>query len=419
MVFSSCTKASEKNSGNPDDVQNIEVYTFKTKNTTEYFATLSSLRVFDDFSNPNNINKFDELWLDLKDILNQIENDVSVALESSDIYKFNQLNYGESILISDNTAKILKIAKDAHNSSRGLYDPSVYPLVDLWAFAPRFNKPGYSPEFSYDRERISNIFPLPDKKYIEGFLKLADFNNIVLSGDEEKGYTLTKNIETVTIDGITYEAKLDLGGIAKGYAVDAAMELLKEYGYEYGYFSCGRSSIGILKNASKASVENDTFRYNLEIRKPRQGNTDSISFMSIAIKDARISSSGDYDHNYEIEGIIYSHIIDSKTGFPMNTIFENSQKGIATATVIGDNTTMCDAVSTAICLMDLKEALEYINSHKDTYKVMLVLYNSNYNYYEVITNLDADEYLIHDDAYELASVLDNEGNIIYEGQLIK
>jgi thiamine biosynthesis lipoprotein len=179
------------------------------------------------------------------------------------------------------------------------YDPTVYPLVDLWAFTPRFSNPGYQKELPYDRERTEHGFPLPDEKYIKGFTKLADFKDVILSGDEVKGYTLTKNIKPVTIDGITYQAKLDLGGIAKGYAVDVAMKMLRDYGYNYGYFSSGTSSIGVLKSASKKSVENGTFRYDLEIRKPRKGSTDENSFMSVAIKDARLSSSGDYDHEYE------------------------------------------------------------------------------------------------------------------------
>ncbi len=103
----------------------------------------------------------------------------------------------------------------------------------------------------------------------------------------------------------------------------------------------------------------------------------------------------------------------------MNAIHDGPQKGIATVTIIGENATMCDALSTAICLMDINEALKYVNNQKSNYKVIMVLYNSDYDYYEVLTNLDSDEYIIHDDAYRLASIIDDEGNINYTGTLLK
>ncbi|KPU43334.1 thiamine biosynthesis lipoprotein ApbE precursor [Oxobacter pfennigii] len=419
LALSGCVNALKPEGTNSKDILDLDKYTLRTKNTTEYFATVSSLRVSSDFSAPAGINRYDKFWEELKDVMEQIEKDVSVSVESSDISRFNMLNYGESISISTHTANIVKIAKEAYESSGGLYDPTVYPLVDLWAFTPRFNSPEYKPQLPYDRNRTEYGFSLPDEKYITEFIKLADFKNVILSGDGGKGYTLTKNIKPVTIDGIIYQAKLDLGGIAKGYAVDVAMEMLKDYEYNYGYFSCGRSSIGVLKSASKKSVENKTFRYNLEIRKPRKGNTEENSFMSAAVRDTGISSSGDYDHAYEIDGTIYSHIIDAKTGFPMNAIHEGAQKGIATVTVFGENATMCDAVSTAICVMDINKALEYVNNNKLNYKVIIVLYNSDYNYYEVLTNLDSDEYIIYDDAYRIASTIDDDGNINYSGTLLK
>jgi thiamine biosynthesis lipoprotein len=400
------------------DVADFEAFTLRTKNTIDYFATVSTLRVFDDFSEPKNMIKYDQFWAELKDIMQQIQNDASLSIDTSDISRFNELKYGESMPISKHTANMLKISKEAFNLTEGLFDPTIYPLIDLWAFSPRFNVPGYNPVLPYDRIRSAAGFELPDEKYIEGFTYLVDFNNVLLTGDEESGYTVKKNIKPVIIDGITYEAKLDLGGIAKGYAVDITMAMLKDYGYDYGFFSSGRSSIGLRKSASKKSVENGTFRYELEIRKPRKGNTEENTFMSVAIKDSSVSSSGDYDHNYELDGKIYTHIIDGYTGYPMNSKHERPQKGIATVTVFGESAAMCDAISTAICLMDINEALEYVNRDRFNDKIIIVLYHSERDYYEVLTNLDSDEFVINDDAYILASSIDDNGSMIYTGNLM-
>lgn len=418
FFLTSCTFTDKPDNNMSKPQIDFGLYTLRTKNTIDYFATVSTLRVFDDFSDPQNMIMFDKFWEELKNIMQQIQNDVSLSVETSDISRFNDLAYGESIMITTHTANMIKISKEAYDLTEGLFDPTIYPLIDLWAFSPRFNLPGYKPEFPYDRIRTSAGFALPEEKYIEGFTHLVDFGNILLSGNEESGYRLTKNIRPVIIDGITYQAKLDLGGIAKGYAVDIAMAMLENYGYNYGYFSSGRSSIGLRKSASKKSVENETFRYELEVRKPRKGNTEANTFMSVAIKDLCVSSSGDYDHNYEIDGIIYTHIIDAYTGYPMNSILLGPQKGIATVTVFGESAAMCDAISTAICLMDIGEALAYVNSDRFNDNIIIVLYNSEKDYYEVLTNLDSDTYIINDDAYRLASSIGHDGSIIYTGNLL-
>ncbi|HRC79998.1 MAG TPA: FAD:protein FMN transferase [Sedimentibacter sp.] len=397
----------------------LKNYTSRTKHTGDYFSTISILRVFDDFSKPENMKKYDDFWDDLKDMMNQIQEEVSVSVETSDIARFNELEYGQSLPVSNHTANIIKIAKEAYELTGGIFDPTVYSLVDLWAFTPRFNSLSYKPQFPYDRDRTQEGSSLPEEKYIKGFVDLADFSKIVLSGDEESGYYLTKNIEPVTIDGVTYQGKIDLGGIAKGYVVDLAIKMLNDAGYAYGYFSSGTSSLGMMKSATDESVENGTYRFDLQIRKPRKGNNDENSYMSVAIKDASISSSGDYDHSYEIDGVLYSHIIDAETGYPMNTLRGKPQKGIATVTVIGRSAAMCDALSTSICLMELDEALKFANNIKADYKTIIVLYNKDYDYYEVLTNIPEDEYHIHDDAYRIASSLDQAGNIIYRGTLLK
>jgi hypothetical protein len=103
----------------------------------------------------------------------------------------------------------------------------------------------------------------------------------------------------------------------------------------------------------------------------------------------------------------------------MNTLRGKPQKGIATVTVIGRSAAMCDALSTSICLMELDEALKFANNIKADYKTIIVLYNKDYDYYEVLTNIPEDEYHIHDDAYRIASSLDQAGNIIYRGTLLK
>jgi len=413
-------------SGRPDSShtgsvknQDLSAYTSKGSQTIAYFSTVSSLILYDDFSDPANILRFESVWDEVLVILEEIQNAVSLSVPSSDLARFNALAAGESLKISPVTAEICKIAKEAYNATDGLFDPTIYPLVDLWGFTPRFNTNQYAPTLPYDRNRTDTGFALPEGRYIEAFVKLVDFSKIHLSGDAQNGYALTKLIQPVTVDGISYQAQLDFGGIAKGYAVDRVTRLLQDRGYAYGSFSCGGSSIALLKNASKRSLENGTYRFALGLRKPRNSVSTEDIYMSVATRDVRLSSSGDYDHSYVVDGIIYSHIIHPRTGYPMNTPVSGNQKGLAVLTLLSENAGYADAITTALCVMGFENALEFINDHPDIGQVITVLYHTERAFYEVVTNIPEPEFEILDPAYRLASHLDTGRKILYDGTLLK
>jgi thiamine biosynthesis lipoprotein len=289
----------------------------------------------------------------------------------------------------------------------------------LWGFTPRFNTGQYAPSLAYDRVRTETGFKLPESRYIEAFLKLVDFSKIRLSGDAQSGYTLTKLIQPGQVDGVDYQAQLDFGGIAKGYAVDRVNRLLQDRGYAYGSFSCGGSSIALLKNASKRSLENGTYRFALGLRKPRNSASTEDIYMSVATKDVLLSSSGDYDHCYVVDGVIYSHIIHPRTGYPMNTPVSGNQKGMAVLTLLSDMAGYSDALTTALCLLDFDAALRFMNEKLHNAQVVLVLYDSKSAFYEVVTSIPEAEFEIHDTIYRLASHLDSNGNILYDGTLLR
>lgn len=394
-------------------------YTSKGVQTVAHFSTVTSLIVYDDFSVPANVLRFEETWAEIQQVLDRIDKAVSVSIESSDTSRFNALDHGESIRISKDAANIFKVAREAYTATGGLYDPTVLPLVDLWGFTPRFNTNDYAPQHPYDRIRIGSAYSLPDEKFISSFLKLVDFSRVVLAGDDQTGHTLTKLIPPVTVDGVEYKAQLDFGGIAKGYAVDCVTQLLNERGYEYGSFSCGGSSILLLKNASARSVENGTFRFSLGLSKPRKTDSDESVYMTVAAKDVRLSSSGDYDHSYVLDDTIYSHIIHPKTGYPMNTPAGPDQKGIAVLTILSGSAALDDAMTTALCLMGFEEAIRFYNESMKDYRMTMVLFNQAHSFYEVVTNIPEDEFTIMDPAFVLASHLDGDRNIVYQGTLLK
>lgn len=405
-VFSACNQDQEK------------TITGKGKSTSAYFGTETILYLYDDFTLSGSEEKFEKAWTSAKNILAEIEEAVSISVESSDISKFNELKYGESMQISELTFDLLTEAKNAYADTNGLYDPTVYNLVDLWGFTPRFNDYNYSPSTKYDRAYENGALPLPQEKYISAFTKLADFSKIEILGNEKDGYTIVKNIQSVEIDGEVFQAKMDLGGVAKGYAVKKIEQSIRAQGYEYGYINCGSSSMALLKSYSKTAVDNKTYKFDLGIRKPREGGSDEGIYLKARTSDVMLSSSGDYEHSYYLDGKIYCHIVNPFTGLPMNIGKEGNQKGISTITVIGGSGDYDDALSTALCLMEFDEALKYINENLMDMKIFVVLFDQTSEKYEFLTNVDETEYFVVDNAYSLASKLEN-GKIIYTGSILK
>lgn len=393
-------------------------YTMMSRQTTDYFGTVSALFLYVDESDPDSTDGFLETWQAVKDLLSEIDSAVSLSKETSDISRFNALTLGQSLPLSPHTANILKTAKEVYAATGGLYDPTVYPLVDLWGFTPRFNQSSYAPSMPYDRSYTEGKLPLPDPEDIRALLPLVDFSQILLTGSEETGYTLIKNISPISLGGVTIEAQLDLGGIAKGYAVDCVMALLRDRGYEYGHFVCGGSSMAFLQNASKSAREKDSRAYQVGVHKPRQGASNASAFFTLPLQTKALSSSGDYSHNRLYDAILYCHIIDPRTGYPINTPAINSQEGIAAVTVTGDNAAYCDALSTALCIMGPEDAIAYANAHLTDRDVILVFYRAGENAYEVVTNL-YEGFTLPDEAYILAGEGNENRHITYRGQLFQ
>lgn len=198
--------------------------------------------------------------------------------------------------------------------------------------------------------------------------------------------------------------------------MDLVDEMLEQAGYDYGYFSCGGSSIGLRKSAGKAQRRTNDPHFTLDIRSPRETASGGTTYASLRVMDKALSSSGDYESNYEIDGQVYCHIVSPFTGYPVNVNPDGAQSGICTVTLLSGSATEDDALTTALCLMGPQTAIDYINeslSHRD---VVLVFFKQGEARYEVVTNMEA--ITLTDPAFELASRTGEQGGIVYTGNLI-
>ena len=393
-------------------------FTARRFSTTAFFGTINTLSVYEDLSRPENNARIRQTWEEVKAILARVEQAVSVTQPESDIARFNELKYMESMDIRPETAELVSLAIRLHQQTGGYYDPTVYPLVDLWGFSPRFIR-STMPVMPYDRQMAEGVLPPPDPRYIAAFRQLVSMEGVGLTGNAESGFRLTKRTPGVWVDGVCYQAGLDLGGMAKGYATDLVMRLLREKGFQFGHFSSGTSSMGLLKTASASARESQDSRFHLEIRKPRETALPDGAYATIAIQDEALSSSGDYDHNYQLDGDIYSHLINPFTGYPVNTPSGGVQQGIATVTLTSGSAAEDDAYTTALCLMGPYRALDFYNTHLRDRDIALVLFRGDRDAFEVVSNIPPDRLTLLDPAYRLASRLGEDGGLRYTGDFFK
>jgi thiamine biosynthesis lipoprotein len=149
--------------------------------------------------------------------------------------------------------------------------------------------------------------------------------------------------------------RIDLGGIAKGYAVDRGIDVLKSLGVTRAYVSAGGDSRIIGDRFGKPWI--------VGIRDPRKGPDSVIS--RIPLVDAAISTSGDYERYFEENGVRYHHIIDPHTG--------HSASKVRSATVIGPYATRTDGLSKTAFVLGPEKAMEIYNRIDDIDAIIVKL----------------------------------------------
>lgn len=182
--------------------------------------------------------------------------------------------------ISPELLEVLKTSIKYSELTRGLFDVTIGPVTKLWDFK---QEPPYK---------------LPAKDRLEAALSLVDYKRIKIesrtAGDDRWQGALEPGM------------KLDLGGIAKGYAVDRAIEVLLKKGIAHGLVNAGGDIRTIGLNHKKKS-------WRIGIQHPRE---DKI-LTALELKDLSVATSGDYERFFIKDGIRYHHIIDPRTGYPV------------------------------------------------------------------------------------------------------
>ncbi len=267
--------------------------------------------------------KAEQLAAQVEAEMQRIEARMSPYIENSELSAINRPGQAEARVISEELYRVLETAQSISRASDGVFDIS---------FA--------SVGFLYDyREHVR-----PGDKQLKDALDAVDYRSIVLEEIAARGDEPAK----FQISLLRPQMKIDLGGIAKGYAVDRGIALLREQGVEAALVNAGGDS-RLLGDRGKDMQSGETIPWMIGIRHPRDKAQNALR---LPLADTAISTSGDYER-YFIDGDErVHHIINTRTG--------HSTLGIASASVIGEQSILCDALATAVFASGVERGLGLI-----------------------------------------------------------
>lgn len=254
--------------------------------------------------------------------LDEINEMASVSISTSDVYKINSASGKNYVKIHPEIFKMIKNSMEYSQLSDGAWDITLGPIINLWGIGT-------------DNERI----PLDEE--IKAKLLLVGYEKISIN-ENDNSVMLQK-------EGMA----IDLGGIAKGFATDEVLKIYKKYNIENGLINLGSSSIYAL---GKNKDNND---WSVGIKHPR--SEDPSAYMGIIkLSNESLSTSGDYERCFIKDNKRYHHIIDPKTGYPVDN-------GVISDTIVIDGNTvdngmLCDLLTTTVFTLGPEKGLKLIDS---------------------------------------------------------
>lgn len=263
--------------------------------------------------------------------LEQINRSMSTFRPDSEISRFNKLTDTQKTLkVSEDFWRVLETARSVYALTRGAWDGTVYPLINLWGFTN-----GRPPAHLPSRSRIAVILPQ------------VGFHHIRML----PGRRLQKDDPRV---------QLDLASIAKGYGVDCIAALIRAEGFSDFLVEIGGEVVA-------SGRRRDGQPWQVGVSRPEPGDSPDDVYRVLALTNSSLATSGDYRNFFEIDGRLYSHVIDPRTGYPVNN-------GVVSVSVITPTCTLADGLATGIMVMGPQKGLDMINRF-DNAECLIVVKN--------------------------------------------
>ena len=223
--------------------------------------------------------------------------------------------------LHEDTQALLKRALEVSDSTDGIFDCTIEPVMDAWGFT-------------------TQNYRVPSADELQQLLTHVDYKQVQQNGSDVS---------------IPADVQVDLGGIAKGYTSDRIMQVFADNGVTSGIVSLGG-------NVQALGCKPDGSKWRVAVQDP---NDEGENFAVVEIADEAVITSGGYQRYFEEDGATYHHIIDPRTGYPADS-------GVISSTIISHDGTLADGLSTSLFIMGVDDALDYWRAHKEEFDAILM-----------------------------------------------
>lgn len=261
--------------------------------------------------------RLDEACALLTGQLNELEARFSAFLPDSELSSLNRQPAAIPLPVSAEMQAILNMAEMAFHNSGGAFDVTVGPLMALWGFR-------------------GNTLPehAPADEDIAAVLDTVGWQHVVLSND--------------TVQLLRPGLQLDLGALAKGYAVDCVCETLAEAGFTNALVNLG----GNMRALGHAAAGRP---WRIAVRHPMEPDS-SLGTLTLTDKQA-VATSGGYERFVILDGQHFAHIMDARTGRPA--------QAMAGVTAVAASAMLADVLSTALFILGTEDGRALLDNHPD------------------------------------------------------
>jgi len=253
------------------------------------------------------------------DEMRHIDESMSVYKPTSEVSKVNSLAVQQPVTISPELFKLLTTALEYSRITEGAFDITYASVGYMYDFRARKR---------------------PTEQQIQSALPAVNYRHVLLDA------------ATSTVRFTQPGVRIDLGGIAKGYAVDCGIDILRARGFTHALVNAGGDSRVIGDRFGKPWV--------IGIRHP--DHPDQV-ITRVPLTDSAFSTSGDYERYFDEDGVRYHHIIDPRTG--------HSAGKVRSTTVIAPTATRTDGLSKTAFVLGADEAMRIYNSLADVDAILV------------------------------------------------
>lgn len=248
----------------------------------------------------------------IDDAIKALENQISIRYAESEVAKCNR-NYAANgtYSLSPNIVEYLRQEMQIYEETDGAFSPCIRPLANLWGIEDGYNV-------------------VPEKSDVTITMKYINGDNIQVV---DEGIIFKEN-----------DMAIDFGAVGKGIACDEVAKVLATTQAQGAVVSIGGS---ILAYGDKGDGQD----WHIGIQDPRAAEGEVLGVVDVK-PNTIISTSGDYEKYFEVDGRRYHHIFDPRTGYPANN-------SLVSVSIISDNGFLSDALSTACFVLGLEDGMAY------------------------------------------------------------